>query len=181
MKISSFDTASTDPLPTPSSFAGVVAEARIHVEVTVPRTKIIGRMRILTRQERLTVRLEARAFLKSAGLDGPALEVTEEWRAELATRTIAVAMRSPDNINDTLATLEAWNQCDEGQLDFLWQRYQDLVAQVDPLDLESSTITAADVAVIADAAKKKQSTLLMSYGSPKLAAYAISMASELSS
>lgn len=172
MKISSFDAASTDPTPAATSFAGVVAGARAFVEVTVPRTGIAGKMRVLSRQERLTVRVEAREYLERLGIKGPGIEATTEWHEEIATRTVAVAMRAPANVNDTLATLEAWNTCDEGQIDYVWQAYKDLQDRLDPLDAESR-ISEEQYAAILAAAKKKDPTLLRSYGSSMLAGFAI--------
>lgn len=172
MKISSFDEANTDPKPTPSSFAGVVAGARAFIDVKVPRTNIVGKMRVLSRQERLTVRVEAREYLEKIGIKGP-LEVTTEWHEEIATRTVAVAMRSPDNVDDTIATLQAWNTCDEGQIDYVWQAYKDLLDKLDPLD-EESRISDEDYRAILAAAKKKDPTTLRSYGCSMLAGFAIS-------
>lgn len=175
MKISSFDAPNTDPAPSSTSFAGVVAGARAFVDVTVPRTNIVGKLRVLSRQERMVVRVEAREYLERLGIKGPGVEATTEWHEEIATRTIAVAMRAPGNIEDTLATLEAWNTCDEGQIDYVWQAYKDLLDKLDPLD-EESRISDEDYVQILAAAKKKDQRLLMSFGCSMLAGFAISLA-----
>lgn len=180
MKVSRFDAASPDPAPSPSSFSGLVAGARAFVDVTVPRTEIVGKMRVLARHERLAVRVEAREYLERLGLKGPAIEATTEWHEEIATRTVAVAMREPGNVDDTLATLEAWNTCDEGQIDYVWQAYKDLQDKLDPLDAESR-LSEEQCGEILAAAKKKDPTLLMSYGCSTLAGFVISTVERLSS
>ncbi|MGL5361513.1 MAG: hypothetical protein ACRDBH_01440 [Bosea sp. (in: a-proteobacteria)] len=177
MKITSFDTPSTDPAPSPTSFAGQVAAVRAHIEVQVPRTNIVGKMRVLSRHERMTVRVEARDYLRRLGLDGATIETTTEWHEEIATRTIAVAMRAPGNLGDTLATLEAWNTCDVGQIDYVWQQYRDLQDRLDPLG-EHSQISEQEIVAIEDAAKKKARELLMSFGSFALASYVITTAGQ---
>jgi hypothetical protein len=179
MKVSRFDAAPDVPKPSPSSFAGVVAGARVFVDVAVPRTAIVGKMRILSRSERLGVRVEAREYLERLGITGPAVEASTEWHEEIATRTVAVAMRDPSNLDDTLASLEAWNTCDEGQIDHVWQAYKDLQDRLDPLD-EASRLSDEQFAAILQDAKKKDLGLLMSYGSSKLAGFAISTAARLS-
>lgn len=180
MKVSRFDAASSEPAPSPSSFSGLVAGARSFVDVAVPRTEIVGKMRVLARHERLAVRVEAREYLSRLGISAAGIEATTEWHEEIATRTVAVAMRAPGNVDDTLATLEAWNTCDEGQIDYVWQAYKDLQDRLDPLDAESRISDQAYGEILA-AAKKKDPTLLRCYGCSTLAGFAISMVERLSS
>lgn len=165
-----------DPTPSPHGFAGTVMAARHHVDVTIPRTKIAGKMRVLSKRERTEVRHEAREALKELGLVSLPLESHREWHEEIATRTLAVAVRSPNDISQPLASIEAWNQCDEGQIDALWQRYKDLQDQLDPL--ENPSLSEEAMRMIQDAAKKKQMTLLMSFGSCVLASYVITTAAQ---
>lgn len=177
-KYSTFDATSKDPKPTVTSFAGLVRGARVHVEVTVPRTAIRGQMRVLSLHEQAAIRYEAREFLLGKKLVEP-LNAYREWHEEMAVRTLAVAVRNPHDLDDTLATLEAWSQCDEGQIDPLWQRYKDLQESLDPLGRER--MDEAEYLAMQDAAKKKDVSLLMSYGSSKLAAFAISTVGQPSS
>jgi hypothetical protein len=178
VKISSFDATSTDPAPSPSSLAGQVRGARIHVEVTVPRTTVRGQMRVLSLHEQSSIRYEAREFLLGRKFPEP-LNAHREWHEEIAVRTLAVAVRNPHDLDNSLATLEAWSQCDEGQIDPLWQRYKDLQESLDPLGRER--MDEAEYLAIKDAAKKKDPILLMSFGSSKLAAFAISTVDQLPS
>lgn len=162
----------SEPPPSPTSMAGQVVGARVHVEVTVPRTQVKGRMRVLSRSETRAVRFEARAKLQELGIVGD-VDGIREWNEEIATRTLAVAVRALKG-DEVLASLEAWEECDDDQINALWSRYKDLCNELDPL--ADTKLSEADAQQIAAAAKKKDSILLTSYGSLKLAAYAISMA-----
>lgn len=149
------------------------------VDVVVPRTSVAGKMRLVTRAERFEATAEARKALEAAGFPvdvsaAAALGANEQWHNELGVRLLAIAVRDPANTDRALASLEEWRECDDDQLDAMWVRYQDLAAEFDPLG--AGTLTEADAAAIASAAKKKDAGLLMSYGSRKLALYAISSA-----
>ena len=158
--------------------AAGVLESRTFVEVVVPRTSVLARMRLLTRVEGQQTRQEARLALTAAGLTeaarSPAPEAWREWHEELVPRIISLAVRRTDD-DSPLAPLEEWQLCDDGQIRALWQRYQDLEATLDPLG-SSAELTEAQLSEILDAAKKKDVGLLTSYGSFALASYAITSA-----
>jgi len=166
--------ASAEPGPA-GSLVEQVTGARIHVDVTVPRTAVVGKMRVLTRRETAIVRAECRASLAALNLTGP-VEQYREWHEELATRTVAVAVRSPRDVSQSLASLEAWEQCDEGQIGDIWQRYKDLCNEVDPIGVEA--LTPDELTLMEAAAKKGEASLLLSFGSCRLAAYVITTASQ---
>ena len=160
------------PLDEPSRRAALavsVLEGREHRAVTVPRTKVAGAMRLLSRRENAQVRAECRQAMAELNLAGPVVEGFTEWHEELAVRTLAIAVRSPDNHDAPLALLADWLECDDDQINALWEKYQDLEAELDPLGPNGPALSEADAAAIRDAAKKKALTLLMSYGSRKLA------------
>lgn len=152
-----------------------LAGARIFVDVTIPRTSVRGRLRLLTRGEMKSVRLECRKATAHLGLQSPQLDITREWNEEVATRILAIAVRHPDDETKPLASLADWEECEDDQIGALYQAYQDHADQLDPLAAEAS-LSDVEVLEIRDAAKKKQGLLLMSYGSQKLAAYAITTA-----
>jgi hypothetical protein len=159
------------------ALADAVLGARVFVDVTIPRTALAGRMRLLSRGERRMVTAAARKELAAKGFPVDvnavvALGATDEWNAEIAIRTLAIAVRDPKNAGHVLGTLEDWQELDDEQIGALWARYEDLRAELDPL-ADSATVTEADLGAIRDAAKKKELTLLMSYGSQKLARFAI--------
>jgi hypothetical protein len=160
-----------------AGLAAGVLDARAYVEITVPRTAVRGRMRLLTRAEVHQVRHESRLALQAIGLDvaarSPAPEEFREWHEELVTRTVALAVRMLD-VEAPLAPLEEWHLCDDAQINSLWERYRELENAVDPLALP--TLSEELFNEILDAAKKKAGALLTSYGSSALASFSITLA-----
>lgn len=156
--------------PAAGELALAAVGARVHVDVDVPGVNVRGAMRLLSRREEAQMRHEARAACAAQGLPWPAAEASQEFHGELMVRTVAVAVRAPANVELALAPLEDWLELTDLQLYPLWVRYQDLEAELDPMRGE---LTAEDLAAIAAAAKKKDAILLRSYGSRKLAAFAI--------
>jgi hypothetical protein len=165
--------------PTPEQRAELavsVLEAREHRPVTVPRTTVVGAMRLLSRRENAQVRAECRQVMEALGLTGVSIEGFTEWHEELAVRTIATAVRSQAKHDEPLAPLTDWVECDDDQINALWDAYQNLQAELDPLGASGPPLTEAEEVAIRDAAKKKAVDLLMSYGSRKLALSLISSA-----
>lgn len=154
----------------------------VHVDIVVPRTTVKAKMRLATRAERFEAEAETRRVLQAAGFPVDATAVSalgahDQWQYELGARILAVAVRDPGAPECPLAPLEEWRQCDDDQLDALWDRYEDLEAELDPLGTGPGLTKEERTALIA-AAKKGDASLLMSYGSRKLALFAISSAEE---
>jgi hypothetical protein len=153
-----------------------VLDARAHIDVAIPNTPLRAKMRLLGRGEARAVRQETRSALVAAGLAELAKshtpELYREWIEELATRTLAVAVRDPHTLGP-LAALEEWEVCDDQQIGALWERYKDLESDLDPLakldDLDPDVETA-----IFEAAKKKDARSLIAFGSCALASFATS-------
>ncbi len=153
---------------------------RAHLDVVVPRTEIRGRMRLISRSEFAQVKADARKYF--AALKMPqdpsglaAAGLFEEWSLELATRVIAIAVRDPNDESKPLAILDEWRDCDDDQIDQLFARYQDYREQLDPLGPESK-LSKEDCEEIGRLAKKGEASLLMQFGSWRLARFAISSA-----
>lgn len=154
--------------------------ARVHVDVVVPRTSIKGRMRLVSRAEVSAIRAESRSYLIGSGFPVDAAGISamgalDEWNAEMAVRHLAIAIRSADDEDEPLSTLEEWRDCDDDQIAAMWQEYRDLERRLDPLG-NLATLTEAEGIAIRDASKKKDADLLTSYGSRKLAAFLITSA-----
>lgn len=150
--------------------------ARVHVDVTIPRSGVRGRMRLISRAEKFAVEAETRGALEGAGfpVDASAfgaLGAGDQWQYERAVRILAIAVRDPANEALALAPLDDWRGLDDDQIAALWQDYQDLEARLDPLGSELVALTDAEVAAFVAAAKKKDVAILMSYGSRKLASF----------
>ena len=155
-----------------------VLECRTFVEVTIPRTNVCARLRLLTRTEAKEVRQASRHALHEMGLADAARSATpemyREWHEELVPRSLAIAVRAT-HADIPLAPLEEWSECHDDQIETLWLRYCDLQAQYDPL---SAPLSEADRLAIRGAAKKKEMDLLVSYGCSKLASFAITSVAE---
>lgn len=148
--------------------------ARVFESVTIPRTKFRGAMRLVSRKELFEIKSAARKELEAAGfkLDAPLATASEEWDNELAVRMLAVAVRNPKDRSLELASLEEWRELDDDQIDRLFRAYLDFAARIDPIGSKPD-LSEEEVAGITAAAKKKELDLLMSYGSPKLARFAM--------
>lgn len=154
-------------------FAAAVLAARQSVEVTVPGTEIRGRMRLLTHGEEEEVRADARRACQRLGVpEGPLLESSRDFLENVAVRTLSIAVRQVDNLALALAPIGEWQACVSAQIADLWQQYQDLEAALDPV---GTGLTAGEAALLVDAAKKKDEVLLRSYGSRRLASFALTL------
>jgi hypothetical protein len=158
--------------------------APVFVDVVVPRTNVAGRMRLVTRAERLQAHADTRRFLEKQGfpIDASAassLGAHEQWQYELGLRLLAAAVRHPEDAELPLASVDEWRECDDDQIDALYTRLEDLRAEHDPLG--AGELTREDVTAIIAAAKKKDAAVLMSFGSRKLALFAITSVEPLAS
>jgi hypothetical protein len=164
---------------------GTLAEAlgeREHISVTVPRTSVVGRMRLVGRDDAFAIKSEARAsFARARLLDERGrvvVEAADDWNCEIAARHLAIAVRDPSDESKPLAALEVWRQYDDDQIAALWTQYRDLRDRLDPLGDDSAPLTAHDILTMREAVKKKEWAVLMSFGSPKLASFALSSAEQ---
>jgi hypothetical protein len=150
-------------------------------DVIVPRTSIRGRMRLLNRAEKAQVRMDVRRDLveRHGITPSPGWETLPEWREERVLRVVTTAVRDPADPGRQLADVDWWATLDDGQLDALWDAYQDLEAQADPLGPNAPPLSEKEVAAMLAAAKKGDADLLMSYGSRKQALFEISLAAAL--
>ncbi len=151
-----------------------LAGARVLVDVPIPRTAVVGKMRLLTYGEVKSIRIDAHKATAHLGLQWPALDATPEWSNEIVTRTLALAIRDPADPSKPLASLSEWEECEQDQLAVLYLQYEDHAATIDPIG-KLASLSATDIIEMRAAAKKKAPLLLTSFGSRKLASYIISM------
>jgi len=159
--------------------------SRVYVPITVPRTDVVGHMRLIGRDEVFGIKVAIREKFKAAGLvddRGRVLEIAvDDWNNEIAVRHVALAMRAePHDEAAPLAPLDQWRaECDDEQIASLWGDYCDLRDRLDPLGDESilrGVLDAGDIETMRAAVKKKEPSVLMSYGSRKLASFILSSA-----
>ncbi len=163
-----------------AALAASVIDGRTFRDVAVLGTAERGRLRLLSRGEVRQVRADARAALAAVGLTSALpgqLEGHQEWRDEIVCRSIAVAVRDPADPDQRdprpLASLADWETCSDVQLVALWEIYKDLDAELDPFTADVA-LDEDDHRAIREAAKKKDGATLTSFGSQKLALFAIS-------
>lgn len=157
--------------------------ARVHIDVTIPRTTVHGRMRLALRSEISALRAEAHAHFASLGRPVTAATLVEpdviaDWNAEIASRHLAVAVRDPSDESKPLGDLATWRGCDDDQINALWVEYQDLAERLDPLGETAAGLTEEEVTALRAAAKKADAPALRSFGSWRLALFAISSAAQ---
>lgn len=150
--------------------------ARVHIDVTIPRTTVRGRMRLCTRSERSAIHAETRAHFVSIGAPVTAASLVEpdvmsEHLAERAVRHLAVAVRDPKDEAKSLHDLAWWRDLDDDQIGALWVTYNDHAAKLDPIG-QNTELTVEEVGQLRAAAGKGDVDSLMSFGSHKLAIFA---------
>lgn len=163
------------------ALASAVLGARVYVDIVVPRTSVAAKLRVLGSAETAAATTEARLAMTDDGFPTTMaahgeLGGSDRWNFEMVTRQLAIAVRDAASPDRPLAGVDEWQSCDEDQLAALWTRLQDLEAELNPLGDSAPELTDADIAAITDAAKKKALTALVSFGSLKLARFAITSA-----
>lgn len=153
---------------------------RVHIEITVPRTEIKGRMRLVSRAEASKITVMVRKYFRDLEMpDSPALlsaqGLIHEWTNEIAVRHLHVAVRMPDDESKPLASLDEWRDCDDDQIATLWEQYQDHGDNIDPFG-DNATLSERERVEIETALGKRNATVLRSYGSKRLSLYMLSMA-----
>lgn len=161
--------------------SGALAAAlgsRPGIDVVIPRTTIAGWMTLVGRADTSRIRAEANAHFAAAGYSAEQLaaktsDLFHDWNAEIAVRTLALAVRDPAEHDKALDSLEAWREnIDDEQIASLWRAHQELVEREDPIGSDTAALTDHELVQLESAAKKKDFDLLMSFGLRKLAIFA---------
>jgi hypothetical protein len=92
---------------------------------------------------------------------------------KLARHTLARSVRDPNDHAIPFGTLEEWGELDPDVINSTWQAFGDVRERLDPL---STPLSPADISMIDHANKKKDATLLRSFGIGKLSHYMLSTA-----
>ena len=162
-----------------------VLGGRRFVTITVPHTSppLQGRLRLLTRAEVATVRTDCRQALAAKGITAGApglLEGYAEWRDEMVVRTVAAAVRALDR-DEPLGSVEEWSELNDVQILWCWETYQDHEATLDPFGNKGPELSEVDQRDLLAAAKAGDVGQLTSFGSYKLARFAITSVAQPSS
>lgn len=136
----------------------------------------VGRVavRMLSRSEEASIDLAMAKWLSQlTGVEG----ISETALAsiggmpvssERATRVVAIAARDPEDTSKPFGTLDEWRQLSDVQIGAAYEAYEDLVEEMDPL---GRGLRTDEIAGIRDAIAKKNLSLLVAYGSRRLALY----------
>jgi hypothetical protein len=153
-----------------AQLGAVLAGSRVFVDVTIPRTTVTGKMRLLTDSEEEQVNFEIARWLKAAEVEETYLVAAGGLPVSTARarHTLALAIRDGSDPGRPLGTLAEWRECDHSQLGQLWRQYEDLIVQLDPAVVE---LTPHERAEIMAAVKKKDASLLLPCGAAKLTAF----------
>jgi len=149
---------------------------RVYVDLVVPRTSVAAKMRLLSSSEDTAAELATLFGLRELGFDDktPMHIWDRVWRREYNARVMSIAVRDPNDVSKPLDAIEQWRECDEDQINALNVKYNDLGNKIDPLG-STVELTQTEHDALASAAKKKLADTLLSYGSRKLALFAISL------
>jgi hypothetical protein len=170
--------------PTPAVSVPAAAESRLGLvlsggsaftyrDVVVPGVGP-AKIRMLSRAEEAEVDLAMARWMRVLQRDDDITETVLSsiggmpLSSERATRIVAVAVRDPDDVSRPFGTLDEWRQLSDVQIGAAYDAYEDLVEELDPLGRGLSSV---EVEGIRDAVAKKNTTLLLAYGSRRLALY----------
>lgn len=139
-------------------------------DTTIP---LLGKVRIELIGEIVRKDVDAAVYraMATRGLE-PNVFTSDLFESERATRTLAVAVRDPDDRTRPFGTVEEWEALDADIVNAAWHVYGDVRERLDPM---SVPLTADEHLAIEVAVKKKDQPLLKSYGVAKLAAWLASM------
>jgi hypothetical protein len=153
--------------PAASRFSAALAGRQVFVDVELPRLGLRGKMRLIGAGRTLDIEGQVVAAMASRGLTQDVL-TQGDYETERALRTLAEAVRDPDDVTKPLGTVDEWAVLDIDAIAEVWRAYGDLREQHDPVAAE---ITAADWAAIREALEKKSAAALRFFGVRKLAVF----------
>lgn len=113
--------------------------------------------------------------LQAEGVDADASMAALLLEGERALRTLAVAVRDPDDHAQPYGTLAEWGALDPSLVTACWHVYSDVSEELDP---GVQPLTPAQITTIGAAVAKKNFALLRSFGTNALASYLLSTAEQ---
>lgn len=169
-------TPTAPPAPERRTKLGLVAGDISREKVEIPR---LGAAWIVLAGHADVQRIESETMteMRRLGIDLNALTALT-YEAERAVRTLAVAVRDPDDATVAFGTLTEWQALDIDIINAAWQVYGDVRERLNPLEIP---LTEAERAMMAAAIAKKNSMLLRNFGIAKLALYLATTAAPLES
>lgn len=167
--------------PTATRLSSIIAGATtvVLIDIEIPRTGIVAKMRLMSRHEEEGVTLAIAKWLVDSG-SMPALSAAGGGMSisgKQAVLSLACAVRDPEDPSLPFGTVDDWSALDDTVIGPVWHRYQDLVEELDPM--RAGELTDVDFAEVMAAVKKNDLSLARGFGVPKLFACLRSMADRL--
>lgn len=159
--------------PAPTSKLSTVATGALQFKDIEVLPGLHGRMRVIPAGTRTRVEAETRAFMASIGME-LTLDTAEHFEMQRCIRTLAEAIRDPDDLGKPLGSPADWAEhLTDDQLVHLWREYATWREYSAPLD---GPLTDEDFAGIEAALAKKDRAALRWFGSSRLASFMLSTA-----
>lgn len=160
-------TAAAKPAPSPTLLSRAMAGSPRGEFVTLP---LLGRAWIELAGETTVNEIESAVFAEMRKLDLPAVTINAfTYDGHRTARTLAWAVRNPDNIAERFGSLEEWLALDIDVISACGLVYADVRERLNPIGLP--TITREEVDDIRLSIEKKNPIRLRSYGVAKLSLY----------
>jgi hypothetical protein len=160
-----------------SRFALAIAGARVRHPFVIPRLEIPAVMTLVPHSAAQLA--EAAVWSTMRGLELELNRTTEQnYEAERARRILSEAVFDPDPLEQKnewirFGTVEEWGALDDDVIAECWRIYGDVRETFDPV---SMPLSKDELAMIADAVKKKDPKLLRFFGVRRLATYLLTTA-----
>jgi hypothetical protein len=153
--------------PAASRLAAAIAGRQVFADVEVRGLR--GKLRLVGAGRTLDIEGEVAAAMAKRGLE-PTVLTQGDYETERALRTLADAVRDPDDVTKPLGAVEDWAALDVDAVAELWRAYGDLREQNDPA---SQPLTAEDDAAIRACLEKKSALALRCFGVRRLATWLV--------
>lgn len=127
----------------------------------------LGRIWMELPGDRTFIEIEAavQGEMRKLGVGELNLISQSSYESEKARRVLAESCKDPDNKAEPYGTLAEWNELDSQTINIAWHAWGDLVERLDPM---STQLTEDEAIAIQAAVKKKDASLLRSFGAARL-------------
>jgi hypothetical protein len=153
--------------PSSTPLRGIVAAGKRGEEVVLP---VLGRVWLELPGARQWQEIESEVRKEMRRLEVGDLHVgtAAQHETELALRVLAVAVRDPDRRDQRFGTLEEWGELDNDIVSVAWHAFGDVRERLDPV---SQPLSNDEMLAVSAAVKKKDATLLRTFGVVRLSAW----------
>jgi hypothetical protein len=170
-KLGSAMSGTGTPPTKPGKFDLAFSGARVFVPVTIPGLNLAADMTVVGHDQLVVIDGESYTSVRAAGVGEPSTYTAMTYEADRAARTLARACFDPEARAKgdlvPIGTVDQWRGLPEEWVSPLWQQYEALRAQIDPV---AEPLSIDDRNTMRVAIKKKDRALLLRFAPWKLAA-----------